>query len=129
MIGVYNGSVADGQKAMKPLRDKLPAPIIDWMGEMPFTAMQTLFDGLMPKGLQWYWKGDYVGELSGKGDRRAHRQYEEGPGLAHAHAPLSDRRGGAPRARGRNAMERAERQVLHGDPRHDRRRPQARPAP
>lgn len=66
LIGVYNGSVADGQKVMKPLRDKLPAPIIDWMGEMPFTAMQTLFDGLMPKGLQWYWKGDYVGELSDK---------------------------------------------------------------
>ena len=31
---------------------------------MPYPAMQTLFDGLLPKGLQWYWKGDYVKELS-----------------------------------------------------------------
>ena len=63
LIGAYNGSVADGHKAMAPLRDNLPTPILDWMSEMPFTAMQTLFDGLMPKGLQWYWKGDFVKEL------------------------------------------------------------------
>jgi hypothetical protein len=25
--------------------------------------MQGLFDGLMPKGLQWYWKGDFVKDL------------------------------------------------------------------
>jgi hypothetical protein len=33
-------------------------------GEMPFPALQALFDPLMPKGLQWYWKGDFVKELS-----------------------------------------------------------------
>jgi hypothetical protein len=31
---------------------------------MPFPAMQALFDPLMPKGLQWYWKGDFVKTLS-----------------------------------------------------------------
>jgi len=30
---------------------------------MPFPALQALFDPLMPKGLQWYWKGDFVKEL------------------------------------------------------------------
>jgi FAD/FMN-containing dehydrogenase len=30
---------------------------------MPFTALQALFDPLLPKGLQWYWKGDFVKEL------------------------------------------------------------------
>jgi FAD/FMN-containing dehydrogenase len=63
LIGAYNGSVAEGEKAMKPFRDALPAPMFDWMSEMPFAAMQGLFDGLMPKGLQWYWKGDFVKEL------------------------------------------------------------------
>ena len=48
---------------MKPLRDALPAPLFDWMSEMPFTAMQGLFDPFFPKGLQWYWKGDFVREL------------------------------------------------------------------
>lgn len=63
LIGAYNGSVDNGVAAMKPFRDALPAPLFDWMSEMPFAAMQGLFDGLMPKGLQWYWKGDYVKEL------------------------------------------------------------------
>jgi FAD/FMN-containing dehydrogenase len=26
--------------------------------------VQSLFDGLLPPGLQWYWKGDFVKELS-----------------------------------------------------------------
>jgi len=63
IIGAYNGSVDNGVSAMKPLRDALPAPLFDWMSEMPFTAMQGLFDPFFPKGLQWYWKGDFVKEL------------------------------------------------------------------
>ena len=31
---------------------------------MPFPAMQGLFDGLLPTGMQWYWKGDFVRELT-----------------------------------------------------------------
>jgi hypothetical protein len=63
LIGAYNGSIDNGVRAMKPFRDALPAPLFDWMSEMPFNVMQGLFDGLMPKGLQWYWKGDYVKDL------------------------------------------------------------------
>ncbi len=33
---------------------------------MPFTALNGLFDPLLPKGMQWYWKGAYVKELSDK---------------------------------------------------------------
>jgi FAD/FMN-containing dehydrogenase len=63
LIGSYNGSVDNGVAAMKPFRDALPAPLFDWMSEMPFSAMQGLFDPFFPKGLQWYWKGDFVKEL------------------------------------------------------------------
>ena len=66
LIGAYNGSAADGEKAFAPVRKELPAPILDWVGPMPFPAIQSLFDPLMPKGLQWYWKGAYVKELSDK---------------------------------------------------------------
>lgn len=64
IISCYNGSAEDGVAALKPLRDALPAPLMDGMAEMPFPALQALFDPLMPKGMQWYWKGDYVKELS-----------------------------------------------------------------
>jgi hypothetical protein len=38
--------------------------MFNWMNTMPFPAIQGLFDPLFPKGLQWYWKGDFVKSLS-----------------------------------------------------------------
>jgi hypothetical protein len=63
IIGSYNGSAADGEKIMARLLDGLPPPIFNWMGEMPFPVIQSLFDPFFPKGLQWYWKGDFVKSL------------------------------------------------------------------
>ncbi|TPK88346.1 FAD-binding oxidoreductase [Mesorhizobium sp. B2-4-17] len=63
IISCYNGTEEDGRKAMAPLLDTLPPPIFNWMGVMPFPALQSLFDPLLPKGLQWYWKGDFVKSL------------------------------------------------------------------
>ena len=51
------------RRRMAPLLDQLPAPLFNWMGVMPFPAMQGLFDPFFPKGLQWYWKGDFVKTL------------------------------------------------------------------
>jgi len=39
-------------------------PVMDFTGELPFAALQSMFDALYPKGLQWYWKADFVKELS-----------------------------------------------------------------
>ena len=63
VISSYNGSAADGEKAMAPLISAVPPPIFNWMSTMPFPAMQSLFDPFFPKGLQWYWKGDFVESL------------------------------------------------------------------
>jgi hypothetical protein len=63
LISSYNGPAEEGLKALAPLLDALPAPIFNWMGLMPFPAMQGLFDPFYPKGLQWYWKGDFVKSL------------------------------------------------------------------
>jgi hypothetical protein len=63
IIGAYNGPAADGERAMAPLLGALPPPIFNWMGEMPFPAINALFDPFFPKGLQWYWKGDFVKSL------------------------------------------------------------------
>ena len=63
LISCFNGSEEDGKKALAPLLGKLPQPFFNWMGAMPFPAMQGLFDPFFPKGLQWYWKGDFVTDL------------------------------------------------------------------
>ena len=51
LIGAFNGPVAEGQKLMASLLEKLPAPLFNWMGEMPWTAINSLFDPFFPKGL------------------------------------------------------------------------------
>jgi hypothetical protein len=33
------------------------------MGSMPYPALQSMFDTIYPHGLQWYWKGDFFGEI------------------------------------------------------------------
>jgi hypothetical protein len=63
VISSYNGSAAGGEKAIAPLLEGLPTPIFNWMTTMPFPEMQSLFDPFLPKGLQWYWKGDFVRSL------------------------------------------------------------------
>jgi FAD/FMN-containing dehydrogenase len=64
VISSYNGPVAEGEKVMSRLLDAVPPPIFNWMGEMPFPAINALFDPFFPKGLQWYWKGDFVKSLT-----------------------------------------------------------------
>jgi FAD/FMN-containing dehydrogenase len=64
LISCFAGNQADGEAAMQPVHASLPAPLLDWMSQMPFPALQGLFDGLLPTGLQWYWKGDFVRDLS-----------------------------------------------------------------
>ncbi|MBV9580042.1 MAG: FAD-binding oxidoreductase [Chloroflexi bacterium] len=63
IIGSYNGPAAEGERLMARLLGTLPPPIFNWMAEMPFPTMQALFDPFFPKGLQWYWKGDFVKSL------------------------------------------------------------------
>ncbi|MES2960165.1 MAG: FAD-binding oxidoreductase [Pseudomonadota bacterium] len=64
VISCFNGSEEEGRKAMAPLLDSLPAPLFDWRGMMPMPAINGLFDPFFPKGMQWYWKGDFVQTLT-----------------------------------------------------------------
>ena len=81
IIGAYNGTPAQGARAMEPLLSQLPAPLFNWMGPMPFPAINGLFDPFFPKGLQWYWKGDFVSSLPDE----AIKQH-----IAQAGSPASD---------------------------------------
>ncbi len=63
LVVCYTGPLEKAEEAVKPIRRELPPAILDWMGPMPFPALQSLFDPLLPKGMQWYWKGDFVKEL------------------------------------------------------------------
>jgi hypothetical protein len=59
----YNGPEDKAKTALAPLLDSLPAPWFNWMATMPYPAVQSMFDGLYPKDMQWYWRGDFVKTL------------------------------------------------------------------
>jgi FAD/FMN-containing dehydrogenase len=60
----FDGTEADGRKALAPLLEQLPEPWFNWMSVMAYPALQSMFDALYPKGMQWYWRGDFVKTLS-----------------------------------------------------------------
>jgi FAD/FMN-containing dehydrogenase len=63
LVVSYNGATPEAETAVNAIRRALPKSIIDWVGPIPYPALQSLFDPLYPKGLQWYWKGDFVKDL------------------------------------------------------------------
>ena len=61
IVWCFTGDPAAFDKLIQPFRDK--NPVFEHVGEMPYPAIQTLFDGLFPPGLQWYWRADFFNEL------------------------------------------------------------------
>jgi FAD/FMN-containing dehydrogenase len=63
-IGVcYCGAIEAGEEAIRPLRTFGP-PVVDLVGPMSYTGLQTMFDAEYPAGMRHYWKSDYLGDLS-----------------------------------------------------------------
>ncbi|HXA03462.1 MAG TPA: FAD-binding oxidoreductase [Bryobacteraceae bacterium] len=63
IIWCYTGPLEEANKILQPLRDYRP-PAFEFFAPMPYPTLQSMFDGVYPPGLQWYWKADFVKELS-----------------------------------------------------------------
>ncbi len=61
IVWCYTGDAGKFDALFKPVRDL--KPVFEHVGEMPYPAIQSMFDGLYPPGLQWYWRGDFSKEL------------------------------------------------------------------
>lgn len=72
IVWCYTGSQEEFNKLIKPAMDL--EPVFAHVGEMPYPAIQTLFDGLFPPGLQWYWRADFFKEL-GPEIRKQHLKF------------------------------------------------------
>jgi len=62
VVWCYTGDMDEAEEVFKPIR-AVKTPALDFVGPIPVPALQTLFDGLYPPGLLWYWKADYVKDL------------------------------------------------------------------
>jgi FAD/FMN-containing dehydrogenase len=59
----YTGAPEKAEQVFAPIRQVAPAAM-DFAGPIPLPALQSLFDGLYPPGLQWYWNADFFTALS-----------------------------------------------------------------
>jgi hypothetical protein len=62
IVWAYCGPLDKVEEAFRPIR-KFRAPRFELTGPMPFTALQSMFDAIYPPGMQWYWKGDFLGQV------------------------------------------------------------------
>lgn len=56
------GDADKARKAVDRFR-QFREPALDYTGDIPFASLQSMFDPLYPKGMQWYWKADFVKDL------------------------------------------------------------------
>lgn len=63
LLWCYSGPQAQFEEYIQEARD-VAEPLFEFTGEMSYPILQGMFDGLLPPGDQWYWKGDFVNEIS-----------------------------------------------------------------
>ena len=62
VVWCYLGKEETAARVLRPVRE-FGHPLFEHVGPMPFPVLQTLFDPLLPSGLQWYWKADFIRKI------------------------------------------------------------------
>jgi len=63
MAVCYSGDLDHADEALAAIR-ALGDPVFDLLGAQPYTAVQSYLDATEPKGKHYYWKTEYLSELS-----------------------------------------------------------------
>jgi hypothetical protein len=63
IVWCYTGAHDRADEILEPIRS-FGSPLLVGMAPMPFTVLQSAFDGLYPAGLQWYWRADFFTEIT-----------------------------------------------------------------
>jgi len=63
VVSCFNGSDEEGESLLGALRE-VGKPVAEHVGRMPYPALNSAFDGLLPAGLQHYWKAAFLPELT-----------------------------------------------------------------
>jgi FAD/FMN-containing dehydrogenase len=63
VVACWAGSLEEGEKELQPFHDVAPV-LAEHVGPMPYPALNSAFDALVPPGLQHYWKANFNTELT-----------------------------------------------------------------
>jgi FAD/FMN-containing dehydrogenase len=64
IVWCYSGPLEEAEDLFLPIRTRFGTPALDWVGPMPYPALQAMFDPNFPPGVRMYWKADFVDELT-----------------------------------------------------------------
>ena len=64
IVWCYSGNMEGAEEAFRPARQEVGPAAFEFLGPMPVPVLNSLFDALYPSGMQWYWRGDFVTELT-----------------------------------------------------------------
>jgi len=73
MVVCWTGRPEQADKILAPFRDAARV-VAEFVGPMPYPALNSMFDGLVPSGLQHYWKAVFVRDLT-EGAIEAHMKF------------------------------------------------------
>src|SRR6478736_5256556 len=62
VVWAYAGPLEKAEETFAPIR-AFKKPALDFVGPLPQPALQSMFDAMYPPGLQWYWRGDFLGQI------------------------------------------------------------------
>lgn len=79
IVTCWVGDEHEGREVVRPLLEWGP-PVASHVDVMPFPALNSAFDPLLPPGLQHYWKGEFVKDLT---DEIIDVHVEYGPKVPH----------------------------------------------
>ncbi|MGI8427429.1 MAG: FAD-binding oxidoreductase [Actinomycetota bacterium] len=63
VVWCYLGDPANQDEVFAPAQ-QVGQPAFHFSAPMPYPALQAMFDELIPKGLQWYWKGAFFDQIT-----------------------------------------------------------------
>ena len=84
IVWCYDGAADQAPGVLAPMLE-VAEPLLHAVGPMPYPDFQSMFDALYPPGLQWYWRADFVRELS---DEAIDRHAEFGARLPTLHSTM-----------------------------------------
>jgi FAD/FMN-containing dehydrogenase len=64
IVWCFTGPADHADSIFAPIRRVAGGAVLDLVGLLSHPALQSMFDPLYPPGQQWYWRADFVNELS-----------------------------------------------------------------
>ena len=84
IIWACTAEANEAEKMFQPIR-AFKKPALDFVGPLPHPALQSMFDPIYPPGLQWYWRADFMNDLS---DAMIEQHARFGPMLPSMHSTM-----------------------------------------